>query len=726
MLVKPGSGGGGKLADDAAERVKAATDLHALVVGDGIVLKREGREWKGLCPFHNEKSPSFGVVPARQIYHCFGCGEGGDAIAWMQKRHGMDFVEAVKELGSRAGIDVSPGGASAPAALASAGSSTPAARRLKVGGGGGKAAPPAPAGPRRPTPFDFRPDLDKRCRAELDGPDGAPVMDYLRRRPLTAEEIEQLPEAERNPWLAQGRALSRSAIEHFNLGAFILRAPDGAVRARYLAIPCYARDGTLLTVRFRTIPGPCLECSGPGSDCKRCKGKGEVKKAFLHCPIETTPSGALPLFNSGCLPADPSVPVPITEGELDVIAGWDFGIRIAVSGTGGAGEFLDAWYEELEPYRNFVLCYDGDGPGEEGAKTVADRLGRYRCSRAVLPRKDLGECLQVGLPPAEIRSAIQHARPMVTTRFSTIGSYRDAVERRIASPSLLVGLPTGSARLDKILGGWRPGLIVVTGGTGSGKTSFTAWALREQALRGVPCLATCFEQSPEQLSEKFLRMEVGGDFTKVDQAARFAAWDALDAMPGCVAFLDHYGKIPKAELLDSIRYAVRRLDVRFAVIDHAGYVDLGVEANDTNVTDFMIELAALGVNEGISLVTICHPNRMNVAQQRRVGMSDLKGSSGIEQNAHAVLVVERNPIGKTATPSTTLHLDKVRSEFGLPGSSCSLAYDPLATTYADAWEQTPMGRTGRSGGTVIVPDAGGDPVPVPTQRRRSAPPVTTD
>lgn len=69
-----------------------------------VSLKKRGSSHTGLCPFHNEKSPSFHVSESRKSFHCFGCGEGGDAIAWLMKTEGMGFVEAVKELADQAGV----------------------------------------------------------------------------------------------------------------------------------------------------------------------------------------------------------------------------------------------------------------------------------------------------------------------------------------------------------------------------------------------------------------------------------------------------------------------------------------------------------------------------------------------------------------------------------------------------------------------------------------------
>lgn len=75
-------------------------------IGQSIQLKRAGRNFKGLCPFHKEKSPSFMVSPERQTFKCFGCGEGGDIFAFYMKQEGVTFAEALKDLAQRAGVEL--------------------------------------------------------------------------------------------------------------------------------------------------------------------------------------------------------------------------------------------------------------------------------------------------------------------------------------------------------------------------------------------------------------------------------------------------------------------------------------------------------------------------------------------------------------------------------------------------------------------------------------------
>jgi DNA primase len=89
--------------EEVIRRVRDSVDIYDVVSGY-VSLKKAGKNWLGLCPFHSEKTPSFNVNPAKQIFHCFGCGVGGDAFKFLELQEGLNFPEAVKQLASRAGI----------------------------------------------------------------------------------------------------------------------------------------------------------------------------------------------------------------------------------------------------------------------------------------------------------------------------------------------------------------------------------------------------------------------------------------------------------------------------------------------------------------------------------------------------------------------------------------------------------------------------------------------
>jgi DNA primase len=93
------------ISQDVIEQVRQATDI-AQIIGEYVRLKKKGRNFEGLCPFHTEKTPSFKVNTDRQIYHCFGCGKGGNAFSFLMEHEKMTFTEAVKHLASKANITI--------------------------------------------------------------------------------------------------------------------------------------------------------------------------------------------------------------------------------------------------------------------------------------------------------------------------------------------------------------------------------------------------------------------------------------------------------------------------------------------------------------------------------------------------------------------------------------------------------------------------------------------
>ncbi len=94
-----------RYSDEIIDDVRQSNDIVD-VISQYVRLKRSGRNYFGLCPFHNEKSPSFSVSPEKQIFHCFGCGVGGNVFTFLTKIEGINFVEAVQQLAERANIQL--------------------------------------------------------------------------------------------------------------------------------------------------------------------------------------------------------------------------------------------------------------------------------------------------------------------------------------------------------------------------------------------------------------------------------------------------------------------------------------------------------------------------------------------------------------------------------------------------------------------------------------------
>ncbi len=91
--------------NDDRERVRDASDI-VRVIGEHLTLKAKGREYVGICPFHDDHKPSMRVSPAKQIFKCFACGAGGDVFSFVEKYHSMEFREALEYLAERSNIEL--------------------------------------------------------------------------------------------------------------------------------------------------------------------------------------------------------------------------------------------------------------------------------------------------------------------------------------------------------------------------------------------------------------------------------------------------------------------------------------------------------------------------------------------------------------------------------------------------------------------------------------------
>src|SRR5690625_3143714 len=97
---------GTRIPESIVEEIRRSVDIVDLI-SEYIPLKKQGRNFFGLCPFHGERTPSFSVAPDKQIFYCFGCQVGGNVYSFLMEIEGWSFLEAVHHLGEKAGINLS-------------------------------------------------------------------------------------------------------------------------------------------------------------------------------------------------------------------------------------------------------------------------------------------------------------------------------------------------------------------------------------------------------------------------------------------------------------------------------------------------------------------------------------------------------------------------------------------------------------------------------------------
>jgi DNA primase len=153
----------GRIPEEVIAEVRERTDI-VQIIGQHVQLKRAGTNHKGLCPFHDEKTPSFNVNPQRQFYHCFGCQESGDVFSFLMKIEGRSFMEVVEDLAGRIGVEI-------PREQVSPAQARAAAQRRSE----------------RQQGLDLNQRVAKLYEALLWGTPGAAARDYLQQRGLGEE-----------------------------------------------------------------------------------------------------------------------------------------------------------------------------------------------------------------------------------------------------------------------------------------------------------------------------------------------------------------------------------------------------------------------------------------------------------------------------------------------------------------------------------------------------------
>ncbi len=324
--------GFGRTGDDVVERVRAATDIVQLI-GEYVNLKRAGRSFKGLCPFHNEKTPSFMVNPDRQMYHCFGCNKGGDIFSFLIEHDGVSFVEALRTLGERAGIPVE-------------------ARRTREPG----AHDPLFAAVERAARFYVA------CLAR---PEGEAVRRYLGTRGLRPETVDRFRlGAAPNSWEEMGQALRHEGVEEetlLALGLVARRSQGGTydlLRNR-LIIPVISSTGRVVGFGGRALPRPESD-RGPkylNSPDSPIYHKGQLLYGLSEA------RGAIRRQESAIL----------TEGYLDCLTLVQAGIENTVAACGTA--FTPQQAALLQRYtRRAYILGDSDPAGRRAAVRTAGLL----------------------------------------------------------------------------------------------------------------------------------------------------------------------------------------------------------------------------------------------------------------------------------------------------------------------------------------------------------------
>jgi DNA primase len=379
--------------DELRERVSLAQ-----VVGRRVRLQKRGREHSGLCPFHNEKTPSFTLNEDKGFFHCFGCGAHGDVIGFVMRGEGLSFPEAVARLASEAGLELP---SVTPDDRARAERGTLLANALEAAAGW--------------------------YATQLAGQVGRAAKAYLDKRGVKTETIARfrLGYAPGARTALKDAMLARGFAEAALVEAGLLKKPEdgGASYDRF-------RDRIMFPICDRR--GRVIAFGG------RAMAEGLAK--YINSP-ET------PLFHKGrhlynlALAREAAATagtVIVVEGYMDVIALAQAGIAHAVAPMGTAlteDQMTEAWRMAPEP----VLCFDGDDAGWRAALRAAERAlpllkPGHSFRFALLPKGLDPDDLVRQKGAAAINEVVEQALPLseILWRRAASGNKADTPERRAA------------------------------------------------------------------------------------------------------------------------------------------------------------------------------------------------------------------------------------------------------------------------------------------------------
>ncbi|MFY0991384.1 DNA primase [Halomonas sp. C05BenzN] len=362
------------------------------VVGERVQLKKAGRNHSGLCPFHQEKTPSFTVSADKQFYHCFGCGAHGNALRFLMEYDKLRFPEAVEQLASRLGLEVPREGADDPRAQARERKRQEGVNLLELSA--------------------------SFFRERLKMPEAAAARDYLSRRGLSPD-VQQAFGIGYAPddWEALKRHLGERGIPEsvqVEYGLLVHREESGRTYDRF-------RDRVMFPIR--DIKGRTIAFGG--------RVLGDAKPKYLNSP-ET------PVFHKGrelyglfeARQAESRLErLVIVEGYMDVVALAQFGIRNAVAtlGTSTSEEHLSRLFRLVG---EVVFCFDGDRAGRQAAtralETVLPLMIDGRQARFLfLPEGEDPDTLVRREGPEAFNDRITCASPLSEFLFEQAAAGRD-------------------------------------------------------------------------------------------------------------------------------------------------------------------------------------------------------------------------------------------------------------------------------------------------------------
>ena len=371
------------ITESTVEEIKSRIDLADLISSYGIAVKHAGSSLKACCPFHNEKTPSFQINNSKGFYHCFGCGESGDAIKFVQKMEGSTFIEAVKSLASRCGVEI----------VESADPEVGKRKRL----------------------YALMAELAQfyhRCLMKMREAETA--REYLVKRNLDGKVQEDFIIG----YAPNGMSAMVKWAEKYGYSLEELEAAGVIKPPRDARDSGYHRFGSRLMFTICDKQGRVVAFSGRQLVANKNSGK------YVNSPETAIFKKANVLFGfvkaSGFIARSPRREVILCEGQIDVIRLHICGFKNAVASQGTA--FTDEHAKMIKRVADCaVLMYDDDAAGRKATIATARKLLAMEMPVRVVSLPDGADpdSFLTQNEPAALQSLIDRARSIIDFQFET-------------------------------------------------------------------------------------------------------------------------------------------------------------------------------------------------------------------------------------------------------------------------------------------------------------------
>lgn len=328
-----------RYSEELIEEIRANNDIVD-VISQYVILKRSGRNFFGLCPFHKEKSPSFSVSPDKQIFHCFGCGVGGNVIHFVSKIENLDFKDTLELLANRANIDLPT--------LSNSQDDKKAILKAKV--------------------YQVNEEAAKFYHENLYKPTSKPAQEYIKKRKLDNKTLKSFMIGYSGKFDELYRLLKSKGFgdEEILASSLVNKTEDGKYIDRFrkrLMFPIQDVRGRVIAFGGRVLD--------------------DSKPKYINSPENIVYSKGRNLFGLNIAKKGDTKKIIIVEGYMDAISLYQRGITNVVASLGTALTEQQGWLLR-KSCEQVIIGYDADGAGQAATLRGLEILQNMGCDIRIL------------------------------------------------------------------------------------------------------------------------------------------------------------------------------------------------------------------------------------------------------------------------------------------------------------------------------------------------------